>query len=78
MSINQLYSIWHHRISQLRPSERRTRVRNMAWFICGIFQSGSVQLPQVTRKIPCPHLGRKRKLPSATRRVERLVENPNV
>lgn len=50
----------------------------MAWFICGIFQSDAVQLPKVARKIPFPHLGRKRRLPSATRRLERLVENPNV
>lgn len=78
MSINQLYSIWHNRISQLRPQERRTRVRNMAWFICGLFQSGSVQLAKVARKIPFPHPGRKRKLPSATRRLERFIENPKV
>ncbi len=78
MSINQLYSIWHSRILQLRPKERRTRVRNMAWFICGIFQSGSVHLSKVARKIPFPSPQRKRNLPSATRQVERLVDNPNV
>jgi hypothetical protein len=78
MSINRLYSIWHDRISQLRPGERRTRVRNMAWFICGIFHSGSVHLAKVARKIPFSHPGRKRRLPSATRRLERFVDNPNI
>jgi len=78
MSINHLYSIWHNRILQLRPGERRTRTRNMAWFICGIFQSGSVHLPKVARKVPSQHPQRKCKLPSATRRMERWVDNPNV
>lgn len=78
MSINQLYSIWQNRIAQLRPKERRTRIRNMAGFICGIFQSGSVHLSKVARKIPFRHPRCRRKLPSATRGVERLVDNPNV
>jgi hypothetical protein len=78
MSITQLYSIWQNRIGQLRPQERRTRIRNMAWFICGLFHSGSVQLPQVARKIPFPQPRRQRKLPSATRRLERFVDNPSV
>ena len=78
MSINQLYSIWHTRILQLRPQERRTRVRNMAGFICGIFHSGSVHLSKIARKIPGAQPRRKRKLPSATRGVERFVDNPHV
>ena len=78
MSINQLYSVWHNRILQLRPGERRTRARNMAWFICGIFHSGSVHLSKIARKIPFRRPPRELKLPSATRRLERLVENPQI
>ena len=78
MSINRLYSIWQDRIVQLRPKERRTRIRNMAGLISGIFQSGSVHLAKVARKIPFDRARGTRKLPSATRRVERFVDNPNI
>jgi len=78
MSINQLYSIWQNRIAQLRPKERRTRVRTMAGFICGIFHSGSVHLAKVARKIPFASSRGKRKLLSATRQLERFVDNSHV
>jgi hypothetical protein len=81
MSINVLYSIWQIRITQLRPQERRTRIRNMARFICGIFHSGSVHLAKIARKMPSlRRRGRrgKRKLLSATRGLERFVDNPHV
>jgi hypothetical protein len=42
MSINQLYSNLFKRIRQLRPQERITRVRNLAWLMTGIFDSRSV------------------------------------
>jgi hypothetical protein len=42
----------------------------MAWLIAGIFESKSVQLSQVTSKLPGQAL-----LRSATHRLERLVDN---
>jgi hypothetical protein len=73
MSVNRLYDTWFTRISQLRVKERRTRVRNMAWFIIGIFLSGSVHLTKVARKIPFGV-----KLLSTARRLQRFIDNPVV
>ncbi len=71
MSINQLYVTWLTRIWQLRPGERVTRVRNLAWLITGIFQSRSVQLSRVATQIPS-HAN----LLSVERRLSRLLDNP--
>lgn len=73
MSINQLYHTWLHRISQLRPGERITRLRNLAWLIVGIYQSKSVHLSQVALKIP----GDVRVL-SIVQRLSRFLQNPAV
>jgi hypothetical protein len=73
MSINRLYDTWFARIGQLRAPERRTRARNMAWLIVGIFLSRSVQLSHIARKIPFGV-----KLLSAARRLERFVDNPSI
>lgn len=71
MSSNQLYSLWLNRILQLRPTERITRVRNMAWLITGIFHSRSVQLSHVATKIPAQV-----DLLSVVRRLSRFLDNP--
>jgi hypothetical protein len=73
MSANQLYQIWHSRISQLRSDERLTRLRNMAWLVTGIFLSRSVHLSQVAGKIPSAT-----DLPSGARRLSRFLDNPAV
>lgn len=73
MSINQLYVTWFSRIWQLRPTERITRVRNVAWLITGIFQSRSVHLNRVAVKIPS-----KVNLLSVIRRLSRLLDNPAI
>ena len=49
MAINQLYHNWITQIKQLRPKERITRVRNMAWLMTGIFESKSVHLSKEAR-----------------------------
>jgi hypothetical protein len=46
MRINQLYHNWMTQISQLRPNERITRVRNLVWLMVGIFESKSVHFPK--------------------------------
>ncbi len=73
MSINRLYVTWLNRIWQLRPGERITRVRNLAWLITGIFHSRSVHLSRVATKIPS-----KVNLLSVVRRLTRLLDNPAI
>ncbi len=70
MSANQLYHMWVNRILQLRPGERITRVRNLAWMIVGIYQSKSVHLSKIANKIPGKAL-----VLSITRRMDRFLEN---
>lgn len=71
MPINDLYSIWRQRILQLRPGERITRVRNLAWLITAIFHGRSVQLSPIATKIPA-----RVNLLSVVRRLSRLLDNP--
>ena len=73
MSINQPYHTWVSRILQLRPTERLTRVRNMAQLLHGIFQSKSVHLSEAATQIVSTAT-----LPSLTRRLSRFLDNPAV
>lgn len=70
MSVNNLYHIWLHRLAQLRPGERITRLRNMAWLLVGIFKSKSVHLSKIALEIP----GAAKSL-SLTRRLSRFLDN---
>jgi hypothetical protein len=73
MSINQLYHTWFDRIEQLRPGERVTRLRNLAWLLVGICGSKSVHVSKVALKIP----GDANTL-SITRRLSRFLDNPAI
>jgi hypothetical protein len=73
MSINRLYHTWFDRIKQLRPGERITRLRNVAWLLVGIYRSKSVHLSKVALEIP----GTAKSL-SITRRLSRLLNNPAI
>jgi len=73
MSINQPYHTWVSRIWQMRPTERITRVRNMAQLLHGIFQRKSVHLSEVATQIVSNAT-----LPSVTRRLSRFLDNPAV
>jgi len=73
MSTNQLYHTWFNRIEQLRPRERVTRLRNLAWLLVGICRSRSVHLSKVALKIP----GDANTL-SITRRLSRFLDNPAI
>jgi hypothetical protein len=73
MPINHLYSIWHQRILQLRPKERLTRVRVLAWLITAIFQGHSVQLGPIASKIRSDADSA-----SIVRRLSRFLDNPAV
>lgn len=73
MSINHLYHIWFNRIEQLRPGERVTRRRNLAWLLVGIYKSKTVHLSKVALRIP----GDANTL-SITRRLSRFLDNPAI
>jgi len=73
MPTNRLYGSLRNLLVQLRPSERQTRIRNFSWLLAGLFLSGSVHLSKIANKIPT-----KATLPSATRRLSRLLENTAV
>ena len=73
MSINQPYDTWVSRILQIRPTERITRVRNMALLLHGIFERKSVHVSEVATKIISSA-----KLLSVTRRLSRFLANPAV
>ena len=69
----ELYHTCRKMLSALRPSERITRIRNFSWLLAGLYASRSVHLSKVAEKIP----GEAR-LPSLTRRMRRLVDNPAI
>ena len=73
MSINHLYHTWFNQVQQLRPGERVTRLRNLAWLLVGICSSKSVHLSKVALKIP----GAANSL-SITRRLSRFLDNPAI
>lgn len=73
MSVNHLYHTWFKKIEQLRPGERVTRLRNLAWLLVGIYKSRSVHLSKVALKIP----GGAKTL-SITRRLSRFLCNPAI
>lgn len=70
MPINQLYATLLQQIKQLRPTERKTRTGNWAWLLTGLYLSRSVHLSKIANKIPTVAT-----LPSATRRLSRLLDN---
>lgn len=73
MSVNRIYHTWVERIKQLRPQERISRVRNMAWLITGIYGSQSVHLSKIGNKIQ----GRA-SLSSHIQRLSRFLDNKAV
>jgi hypothetical protein len=73
MSINRLYHTWLRRISQLRPGERVTRLRNLSWLIAGVYKSKSVHLSKIALKIPGDV-----KVRSNVQRLSRFLQNPAI
>ena len=70
MPIKELYHICRKMVTDLRPGERITRIRNFSWLLSGLYASRSVHLSKIAEKIP----GTAR-LPSLTRRIRRLLNN---
>lgn len=70
MPIPQLYRSLHEYLMQRIPDTCDSRLSNMIWLMLGIFQSGSVQLNLIARKIPI----RAQKL-SLVKRLARFLDN---
>src|SRR5215213_9978242 len=74
MPINRLYRSLPDLLVQLPPEERKTRTRNFSWLLVGLFLSRWVHLSKIANKIPTT----KATLPSAVRRLSRLVDNASI
>jgi hypothetical protein len=72
-TIPALYRSIHEYLLQRIPDNCDSRLSNMIYLMMGIFQSGSVQLPLVARKLPL----RAQKL-STVKRLTRFLENEKV
>ena len=48
----QLYATLLRQTQQLRPGERRTRVRTWTWLLAGLYLSRCVHLSRIAAKIP--------------------------
>lgn len=70
---SQSYSKWQAMLKQLIPDNCETRLTNLVLLIVGIFESQSVYLSVLTRKIPI----RAKKL-SLAKRLERFLDNKAV
>jgi Transposase DDE domain len=73
MPTNHLHLTFKRLLLQLRPAERITRVRNFSRLLAGLCLSRSVHLAKIANKIPT-----KATLPSTTRRLSRLLDNPAI
>lgn len=73
MPIPEIYHTCHKMLRELRPDERLTRIRNFSWLMVGLYESRSVHLSKVAEKIPGTAC-----LPSVTRRMRRLLDNPAI
>jgi len=71
MPLTKLYHIWKKKLAELRPQERVTRLRNFSWLLVGLYTSRSVHQSKIAAKIPGQAC-----LPSRTRRLARLLDNP--
>jgi hypothetical protein len=77
MPINHLHLTLQRLLLQLRPDERITRIRNFSRFLVGLCLSRSVHLSKIANKLPTTTTNStsKASLPSATRRLSRLLDN---
>ena len=73
MAITEMYHTCFGKIRQLRPQERVTRVRNMAWLLAGLFVGQCVHLSHIARKLP----GASQKL-SKVKMLSRLLDNRHI
>jgi hypothetical protein len=67
----RLYDTWLEQLEQLHDGVRITVLRNFAWLLFGLFQSGSVHLSKIADELPGTAT-----LPSRVRRLSRFLANP--
>lgn len=70
MPINRVYHTWLQALLQIQSKQRITLVRNFAWLMAGLYVSKSIHLSRIADEISWQV-----KLPSATRRLSRLLAN---
>lgn len=70
MNVIRLYNTMLNKIKHIIPTGHAYRDRNLAWFLTGVSESGSVHLSKVANKIP----GQAKRL-SHTRRLSRFLDN---
>jgi hypothetical protein len=76
-SRHQVYAMWRQRLQQLWPQQRKNRLDNWAQVLMGLYLSGSVHLSRIATKLPTrPARVAPATLPSVTRRLQRLLDNP--
>lgn len=68
-----LYHTWLEQLGQLNSGARITVLRNFAWLMLGLFTSKSIHLHHIADELPWQV-----KVPSATRRLSRLLANASV
>lgn len=73
MPISKVYDTWKRKIHQMRPNERISRVKTMAWLLAGIYVGRTVQLGRVASLLPGSAMRN-----SVVRRLERLVANAQI
>lgn len=73
MAITEMYHTCFRKIRQLRPQERVTRVRNMAWLLAGLFVGQCVHLSHIARKLPGPSQNL-----SKVKMLSRLLDNRHI
>lgn len=73
MPISKVYDTWKRKIEQMRPKERISRVKAVAWLMAGIYVGRTVQLGRVASLIPGQAIRN-----SVVRRLERLVANTHI
>jgi hypothetical protein len=73
MPISKVYDTWKRKIQQLRPKERISLVKTIAWMMAGIYVGRTVQLGRIASLIPGQAVRN-----SVVRRLERLVANAHI
>ena len=48
----KLYHFWMTKLTELRPGERVTRLRNFTWLLVGMYSAQAVHLSKVAAKMP--------------------------
>ena len=77
MAITEMYHTCYGKIRQLRPRERITRVRNMAWLLAGLFVGQCVHLSRVPSGRARKLSGQSQKL-SKVKMLSRLLDNRHI